>query len=505
MNYLIPIFYTVIFSFIIYKAKLFSESKVKSWITLSFFYIKILTGIFVIYVYTTHYSNEKTSDVLLYYSDGKIISNSFYSNPSDFFRLISGIGCDNDYFFLNYFSKMDRWQRQHDSFFFNDCHTVIRFNAVVQLFSFGAIHAGTVIVCFLSLVGVFSLYRTFENILSEKRGIFLLAIIFSPALIFWTSSLFKESLLLFGLGLLIHSLFKILIEKNYTLLTFINLSIGIVFSLTVKIYVVLLLLPPLISFFIFYNQTLRFKLFYFLCINFTFFLLGLIIANSFLDRNFVKEIIRHQSDFINTARGGVYLYRDSTAVWLEYNSRDRIVATTKKDTVTIKPGSTYLTWNNNSPVDTLIVSNSTDTSEYWNAATTEPARSAYYMPRLEYSLSSFVSYAPEALMNVLFRPYFNEAENLYQKVCSVENIIYILILLVCIFFSDYKNANKELLWLGLVFSINLFLLIGFTTPVAGALVRYKAPAIPFLLLSAITLLDVEKARKIPILKLLFRN
>lgn len=65
----------------------------------------------------------------------------------------------------------------------------------------------------------------------------------------------------------------------------------------------------------------------------------------------------------------------------------------------------------------------------------------------------------------------------------------------CVFFGNYKNFNGPLFWLGVFFSVNLFLLIGFTTPVAGALVRYKCIALPFLLISAFSLLDLQKIKE----------
>jgi hypothetical protein len=38
----------------------------------------------------------------------------------------------------------------------------------------------------------------------------------------------------------------------------------------------------------------------------------------------------------------------------------------------------------------------------------------------------------------------------------------------------------------------LFVLIGFTTPVIGSIVRYKTPAMPFLLMVILLLIDTKK-------------
>jgi hypothetical protein len=39
--------------------------------------------------------------------------------------------------------------------------------------------------------------------------------------------------------------------------------------------------------------------------------------------------------------------------------------------------------------------------------------------------------------------------------------------------------------------------------VAGALVRYKVPAIPFFLMASLSIINVEKAKKFPILRWFF--
>ena len=505
MNFLIPLFYTLIFCWIIYRSDFFVSSGINIWIRILIFLLKISTGVFVIFVYTHHYSNEKTSDVLHYYKDGEIIANTLQNNPADFIKLMSGIGCDTEYFYTNYFSKMSKWQKYHESLFFNDCHTIIRFNAIIQIISFKVLHAGTVMACFLSYFGLTALYKAFVRFVPEKKTLLIPAIFLGPSVLFWCSSLFKESLLIFGFGLLINSLFCILFEKKSNWKIFLMLVIGLFISITVKIYILLLFLPPLFTFVLISKSTIGQKFVVYLSVNLLSFVVALLFSNLILNRNFVKEIIRHQHDFINIAQGGVYLYKDSVAIRLSYLDRHRIIPTNKKDTVRILHGSSYQKWNNVTESDTVTILNSTDTSEYWNAASIEPARSSYFMPHLKYSFSSFVFYTPQALSNVLLRPFIWEAENLYQTLCSIENLIYVMVFILCLIFSDYKKGNKNVFWLGVFFCLNLFLIIGFTTPVAGALVRYKVPAIPFFLLSAISIIDVDKAKKIPVLSWFLRT
>jgi hypothetical protein len=49
----------------------------------------------------------------------------------------------------------------------------------------------------------------------------------------------------------------------------------------------------------------------------------------------------------------------------------------------------------------------------------------------------------------------------------------------------------------------MFILTGLITPVMGAIVRYKVPALPFLMILLVMLIDKEKLiKKIPFLKFL---
>ena len=63
---------------------------------------------------------------------------------------------------------------------------------------------------------------------------------------------------------------------------------------------------------------------------------------------------------------------------------------------------------------------------------------------------------------------------------SLENALIIMVLLATLFFVRLRNMAQPEVWCCLSFITILFVLIGLTTPVLGALVRYKVPTLPFL-------------------------
>lgn len=120
-----------------------------------------------------------------------------------------------------------------------------------------------------------------------------------------------------------------------------------------------------------------------------------------------------------------------------------------------------------------------------------PAGSSIEIPLLSDSVISFIKNTPNALINSLFRPHILEAHNLTSMLAAIENLfLFILIIIMILFFKKEKWNNW--MWFSISFSIMLLVLIGLTTPVLGALVRYKIPALPFILYILISFIDFEK-------------
>jgi hypothetical protein len=74
-------------------------------------------------------------------------------------------------------------------------------------------------------------------------------------------------------------------------------------------------------------------------------------------------------------------------------------------------------------------------------------------------------------------------KNTQSLVAFLENVFFLLVLLGVMF--RFKGISWRLDWRFpmLLFSLAVFSLVGMTAPVVGAMVRYKAPVLPFLLMS----------------------
>ena len=113
--------------------------------------------------------------------------------------------------------------------------------------------------------------------------------------------------------------------------------------------------------------------------------------------------------------------------------------------------------------------------------------SAYKITPIEPSITALLKAIPKGAINGFFRPFPNNINNLLQLFPLIENLLLYLIILYLffkiIFFKIKINQDvKNVLWNSLFFITMLFILIGISTPVIGALVRYKVPGLLFLII-----------------------
>lgn len=108
--------------------------------------------------------------------------------------------------------------------------------------------------------------------------------------------------------------------------------------------------------------------------------------------------------------------------------------------------------------------------------------SAFTIPKLEENYLDLFLAAPLALVNALVRPFPWEPIQANQLVMIAENLYFFAVLLLGIYgYRQNKTAMAFPKWI-LPFCILILFLIGITTPVFGAIMRYKAPIMVLLII-----------------------
>jgi hypothetical protein len=83
----------------------------------------------------------------------------------------------------------------------------------------------------------------------------------------------------------------------------------------------------------------------------------------------------------------------------------------------------------------------------------------------------------------------------------VENILVLAFIAFCILIrKKITKIQKNLFYFCLIFVFSLYIIIGLTTPVFGAIVRYKIPGLLLITIALLLILDIEKLKiKFPLI------
>jgi hypothetical protein len=112
-------------------------------------------------------------------------------------------------------------------------------------------------------------------------------------------------------------------------------------------------------------------------------------------------------------------------------------------------------------------------AEYMNSG------SSIYLEPMQTDAAGLFSALPRALYNGLFRPWAWEYSSAFTALSGIENTLLLIIMVFTLAFHRKNNINLNLLLFCLTFILTLSTLIGLTTPVIGAIVRYRIPVLPF--------------------------
>lgn len=492
---IVAVIYIFLFSLLIYFAPFFNigpfNFKRIKGINLVFL-LKIAFGLALVWIYTHYYTDRKTADIYKYYDDARIMYSAWQKGDyGDYLRMVFGISNDSPHFDSNYYTKMNHWYRQYDYGTYNDNHTIIRFNALVMPFAFGSFYVHTVFMCFVSLWGLTALYRAFAGFLPYKTKALFIAVFLIPSVLFWGSGVLKEGILLFSLGFFMYSFFQVFIHKRDIVLNLVMLVLAVFLLLINKQYLLIATAPALACFWL--VETLRFPkpfLFYL-----GLYIIGFTVAyfvSLSSERNLAQMLAHKQRDFIALSRGGVFLQNGREFVRIAPDKK-RYLDTLDARTFKIKAGSEYMYWKNEDLGDTLYASNSADTATYKLVWDLPLAGSTIEMPVLQPTMASLFRTAPRALYNALAKPGLLSAKTIFERLSSVENALVLLFLMLCTAWCR-TGMNKNLFSLCFFISVTILFLIGYTTPIAGAIVRYKVPVLPFVLLCGVIIFDVNKLK-----------
>lgn len=284
------IVYSVLFLLYVYKSKTFNSTSVSSKVWVFIALIKI--SVALLYNWLSH-QIPTFFDSGIYFHEANIVFSSLKENPLYFIQLLIG---RNNYFpepdhLCGYIDKMGFW-------YDNTGYTIVRINAFLRLFSFGFISLHFLFFSFLSFIGGFYLFKFFSDRTDLSEYILIAIIFLIPNILFWTSGLHKEALIMFSLGILLYSFNQYIIYKcNISLVVAI---LFFLFLINVRMYMALIILPALIGYY--FNENTKVKAIIPYFISFGLLLLLIIFYDVVVPNEYrlALKISSFQSSFINT-------------------------------------------------------------------------------------------------------------------------------------------------------------------------------------------------------------
>lgn len=388
------------------------------------FVIKVLAGTALWAVYTYVHTDRATADIYKFFDDSAVMTNALFTRPADGLRMLFAIGNDTPYFTEHYYSAMNNWVRQYESNLYNDSHTMIRFNAVLRLLSFGHYHVHTVFASLVSLVGLVGLYKALVPFVRGFERPLLAGVFLWPSMLFWSSGVLKECLLIGGLGLFVHGCISMVHQGPRPGRMAETLG-GLVMMLLVKYYVLLCLIPPLVAY--------------------------------------------------------AWQVRGGGRVWPKFVTVHAVAVA-----LVLAVGRLGPAWD-------ILYHLSVKQRDFIGLAYLTGSGSFVAPTPLQPDLLSFLRAIPEALYTTFLAPFHTGDRGALGLMGAVENALLPLGFGWMLWHRRRTGLNTPLLLFAISFVLLLALIIGWSIPIVGAMLRYRIPLLPFVAL--IWLLAADPARR----------
>ena len=124
----------------------------------------------------------------------------------------------------------------------------------------------------------------------------------------------------------------------------------------------------------------------------------------------------------------------------------------------------------------------------------QAAGSAINVNLLFPNFRSFVNNAPQALNHSLMRPYLTEKFTVTYMPLAGEVFLYEVLFLFFILFPAKRSGVDPFICFGIFFSLSMMMIIGYTIPIIGAIVRYRSIYLPFLIVPIFCSIDWNKLK-----------
>jgi hypothetical protein len=452
--------------------------------------LKLLFASAYSFVFLYYYGKgEPDLDLFNFFNDSRELYQYGLNDPAGYLKLLFGFGSDDKQLLTTHLSQTFIWDYPYSGDLLNDSRLLIRINSVIHFFSFNDIRVHIFIMTLISMTGLLLIVAAFKKYASNP-SMTLYFIAAFPSIAFWSSGVTKEAIMCLGIGLFFFALFR-LMEKR---------TVGGVLLLLPAIFLMVFNKPHvgfvvmLCSLAIPAGRMLKWKLRYVIVLPLCILLTGIGLSYAPEKINLIAKTTQKQKDLVNMSTGGVYFINDTAFCAFDYGQIDHFLQHDKYHVEVLKPVTgTYKLFGKDEfkPIEIQP-----DSVIYDLYLVQVPAYSYVEVTPINYSGMQLVLNIPEALMNVFLRPFPSDPGSAMKYFASGTNILFLIILLLAIFYRQKCSAEQWYIVVSLVSAAMIIaLVIGWTTPILGAVFRYKCAVDLLLALAAATIVKPIQFKK----------
>ncbi len=328
-----------------------------------------------------------------------------------------------DYYCLEF---PNRYYERSTTWFF------ARFLFLINILSFGSYLTSSILISFVSFVGVWLGYISFARIYSKLRKVLFFPFFLIPTALFWSSGILRDTIIVGIVGVLIYSFYQVVILKHKVIFSLFFGGASLVSIMSLKPVLFYILFPSLFLWWLLYfigrQTSLKRGVINLSGVVILLIILGGIMNTYIVDRNEKYEI----QNLLNTLNGFQTIHPDF-----------------------------------------------------------KRANSAFSLGSPDDDLWRVMRKTPNAINVTLFRPYLWEVKSFVVFIAAIESLLLLLFLLFVIIVLNKKIGraifrNKEVVFL-LFFALLYGVVTGLSASDFGALTRFKIPAVLFFIISLIIL------------------
>jgi len=290
LEILLLLVYSALFLLIVGKTSIFKTETLSKTCLVGLAALKIVAGLFYYYLYS---EIPTFIDSGYFLNEANIVYSSWQENPMYYFQLVFG---PNNYLpepehLCNYIDAMGLWYDWGG-------YSVVRINALLRPLTMGYLSVHFLFFTFFSFIGAYYLFKFFERYTGVHEYLIVVLLFAVPSVLFWTSGMHKEALVMFLMGTILHNLGKLIDHKEPVALLVLLLCLAYLGLL--RFYMLGIVFPAIVAYY--WSEKTRIKAIIPFVICYLCVILFTILFDSYVPNDFriANEISMHQEYFMRS-------------------------------------------------------------------------------------------------------------------------------------------------------------------------------------------------------------